>query len=148
MSRAGVLLTILPAAFLPAACGNAAADLPAQMQAAVEDYLAGRGGLAADNMEVSVDAVQVEGNRAQVEVTIAASNDAAAVMQMVYELEKRSGRWRVKPPLPTEETAPPAAGGLPPGHPPLDAPDAGLPPGHPPLGAGEPAPNPGKNLAM
>ncbi len=87
MGRAGTLLTV----FLLAACGSVTDDLPAQMQTAVEDYLAGRGGLAANNMEVSVDAVRVDGNRAQVEVTIAASNDAAAVMQMVYELEKALG---------------------------------------------------------
>lgn len=142
MGRAGALLTV----FLLVSCGGED-DLPAQMQTAVEDYLAGRVGLAADNMEVSVDALQVDGRRAQVEVTIAAADDAAAAMRMVYELEKRSGRWRVKP-SPPVETAPPAAGGLPPGHPPVDAPDAGLPPGHPPLEGGGHAPRSPGNLSM
>ncbi len=148
MSRTEALLTIFPIIFLPTACGSGEGDLPAQMQTAVEDYLAARGGFVAGNMEVSVDAVRIDGNRAQVEVTIAASNDAAAAMQMVYELEKRAGRWRIKPSPPAGGTAPPAAGGLPPGHPPIDAPSGGLPPGHPPLGDGIQAPNPDKNLSM
>ncbi len=143
MGRAGAFLTI----FLLTACGSGEDDLPAQMRTAVEDYLAGRVGLAADNMEVSVDAVQTNGNRAQVEVTITASDDAAAAMRMVYDLEKRSGRWRVKPSSPAVET-PPETGGLPPGHPPLDAPEAALPPGHPPLEGGGQAPPPGSNLSM
>ena len=144
MGRAGAFLTV----FLLAACGSGEDDLPAQMRTAVEDYLAGRVGLAADNMKVSVDAVQTDGNRAQVEVTITASNDAAAAMQMVYDLEKRSGRWRVKPSPPAAEMEPPEAGGLPPGHPPIDEPDPALPPGHPPLEGGGQAPSPRSNLSM
>ncbi len=143
MRRAGAFLTVLTAILLPAACGSAEDALAEQLQTAVEDYLAGRSDLAAGNMDVSVDAVRAEGNRAQVDVTIAAADDAAAAMRMVYELEKRSGRWRVKPPPPAGG----AAAELPPGHPPLDAPGAKLPPGHPPLEDAEQA-NPRENFSM
>ena len=136
-----------------ACCGGQPTDPKAEVQAAVEDYLSSRSNLSLDNMSVSVDAVEIDGDHAQADVTVAASSDPAAKMQMVYELEKRSGRWRVKPPDSGGDphgAAPPAAGGgaLPPGHPPSDPPSTDLPPGHPPLEGGESAPNPPGTVPM
>jgi len=146
-SIAAILIVVL------AGCGGEAADPKAEVQSAVEDYLSSRTDLALDNMGVSVDAVKIDGDHAQADVTIAASSDPAAKMQMVYELEKRSGRWRVQAPDSSggpHGAAPPATdeGGLPPGHPPTNPAGADLPPGHPPLDSGEAAPNPHGNVPM
>ncbi len=146
-SIAAILLVVL------LACGGATADPKAEVQTAVEDYLSSRTDLALGNMGVSVDSVEIDGDQAQADVTIAATNDPAAKMQMVYQLERRSGRWRVVAPDSSGDphgAAPPATGGgaLPPGHPPTNSPSGDLPPGHPPLESGESAPNPHDNVPM
>jgi len=141
-----------------AACGGAAVDPKAQIQTAIENYLSDRTDLTLGNMTVSVDTIEIDQDTAQAGVTISASNDPEAKMQMAYDLVKRSGRWRVKAPESVADphgAAPPTAGGgaLPPGHPPTGSPPPGapgtnLPPGHPPLEGGEPAPDPHANIPM
>lgn len=126
------------------ACSSEQPRSAEAIRAAVQSYLTERSDLALANMQVAVDRVKYEGDRAQAEVTISASNDAKASMQMAYELEQTADGWRVIPAAPAGHGEggfpPPAsggAGGLPPGHPPTDAPPQGggeqLPPGHPPL---------------
>ena len=141
-----------------AACGSAAVDPKAEIQTAIDDYLSARTDLALDNLTVSVDTIEIDQDTAQAGVTIAASNDPAAKMQMAYDLVKRSGRWRVKAPESAADphgAAPPTAGGgvLPPRHPPTGSPPPGapgtnLPPDHPPLEGGESAPDPHANIPM
>ena len=123
---------------LVSACGQ---DLPRSaddIEAAVEAYLADRTDLRAAQMEVRADRIRYEGDRALASVSIMASDDPKAAMKMVYELIRGQGGWKVVPPDASglqEGNAAEGLGGssgLPPGHPPLDAPGGGLPPGHPP----------------
>jgi hypothetical protein len=122
------------------------------VQRAVERHLAARTDLDPSNLQVIVEKVSYEGDRANAAVSIVARKDPQAKMQMMYRLRKTAEGWEVEAPQGSESgahggaAAPmPEAGGaeLPSGHPPLeggtDAEASELPPGHPPVGgkAGE-----------
>jgi hypothetical protein len=128
--------------------GASEADETASVRQAVERYLSARTDLSLSSMRVVVNKVTVEGERATAAVTIAASNDPQAKMEMMYKLRKTAEGWEVEPPQGGAAgahggSAPqpqPEAGGesaLPPGHPPVGGeaePKASeLPPGHPPV---------------
>lgn len=86
-------------------------------------------------MEVRADRIRYDADRAVASVSITASDDPKATMKMMYELVQEPGGWKVVPPQ-QSTPSPGAAGdgqGLPPGHPPTNAPMGGLPPGHPPM---------------
>lgn len=129
----------LAAVGLSLACDSGEVYSAAEIEAAVETHLAGRTDLRFDGLEIRADRIRYGGDRAVAEVSIMASGDPDAVMQMVYELERGPDGWRVVPPDPARSdspTAPPGHGlppNLPPGHPPTDQFGTELPPGHPPL---------------
>jgi hypothetical protein len=123
------------------------ADATASVQQAVERHLAARTDLDPSNLQVVVDKVNFEGDRASAAVTIVARKDPQAKMQMMYRLRKTAEGWEVEAPQGLESGAhggaapmPEAGGdtGLPPGHPAVeggaDAEASELPPGHPPVG--------------
>lgn len=127
-------------------------DNTAGVRQAVEKYLAARTDLDPTNLQVVVEKVSYEGDRASAAVTIVARKDPKAKMQMMYRLRKTADGWEVEPPQGSEAgahggAAPmPGTGGageLPPGHPPAEGGASGeLPPGHPPVAepADKPAP--------
>jgi hypothetical protein len=132
--------------------GASEADETADVRQAVERYLSARTDLSLSSMRVVVNKVSIEGERATAAVTIAASNDPQAKMEMTYALRRTAEGWEVEPPQggaggahggsapqPQPQQQPEAGGGsaLPPGHPPVGGaaePKASeLPPGHPPV---------------
>lgn len=128
----------LVAFLLLASCGQDQPRSAADIETAVRSYLEERTDLKVAQMGVRADRIRYEGDRALASVSITASDDPKATMKMMYELVRGANGWEVVPP---ESSAPQAGGpaeaqggspGLPPGHPPLDAPGGGLPPGHPP----------------
>lgn len=138
------LAAALAASVLSLACESGDVYSAAEIEAAVETHLAGRTDLRFDGMEIRADRIRYGGDRAVAEVSIIASGDPDAVMQMVYELERGPDGWRVVPADPVRSESPTAPSGhgvppsLPPGHPPTDQLGTGLPPGHPPLNADPP----------
>lgn len=131
----------LAALVLSFACDSGEVYSAAEIEAAVETHLAGRTDLRFDGLEIRADRIRYGGDRAVAEVSIIASGDPKAAMQMVYELKRGPDGWRVVPPDParSESPTPPSGhGGLPPGHPPTDQLGTDLPPGHPPLNADPP----------
>ncbi len=134
-----LLLNLLVCALLMlSACGEEAPLPAAQIEAAVESYLSERTDLRIGEMRVRADRIRYEGDRALASVSISASDDPKAAMQMVYELMRGADGWQVVPPqTPGHATGddPQSQGtipGLPPGHPPSNPRGMELPPGHPP----------------
>ena len=136
--------TALAALVLSFACDSGEVYSAAEIEAAVATHLAGRTDLRFDGLEIRADRIRYGGDRAVAEVSIIASGDPEAAMQMVYELKRGPDGWRVVPPDParSESPTPPSGHGglpnLPPGHPPTDQLGTDLPPGHPPLNADPP----------
>ena len=128
---------------LALACSGEAPRSAADIEAAVESYLAERTDLRLDHMRVKADRIRYDGDNATASVSIVASDDPKAAMKMLYQLRRDADGWKVLPPEPTSgSSAPlppnhPPTSGLPPGHPPTDQPSTGLPPGHPPLDGGQ-----------
>ncbi len=131
------------AALLLAGCGYERPRSPAEVEAAVEAYLAEQTDLRMGRMQVRADRIRYDGSRAVASVSIMSSDDPMAAMKMIYELEETQGGWMVVPPEsvagPAEEAIPGhgAVPGLPQGHPPVESQGGILPPGHPPVGAEE-----------
>ena len=125
------------------ACSEEAPRSAAEIEAAVESYLADRTDLRLDQMQVKADRIRYDGNHATVSVSIVASDDPKAAMRMLYQLRRDPDGWKVLPPEPvSSSTAPlppnhPPTSALPPGHPPTVQPSPELPPGHPPLDGGQ-----------
>ena len=121
---------------LGSACGSEDPRSVAQIEAAVEEYLATRTDLNLGRLRVRADHVRYEDRQAVAEVSITAPGDPKAAMKMVYELQRGADGWRVLP-EPSSGRVPaghaPSPRTLPQGHPPIGQPDSGLPPGHPPL---------------
>ena len=136
-----VFVTLVPV--LALACSGEAPRSAAEIEAAVQTYLAERTDLRLDHMQVKADRIRYEGDHATVSVSIVASDDPKAAMKMLYQLQRGPNGWRVLPPEPASgSSAPlppnhPPTSGLPPGHPPTEQPSTGLPPGHPPLDGGQ-----------
>ncbi|MEX2303393.1 MAG: hypothetical protein WD733_20800 [Bryobacterales bacterium] len=145
MKKLSLLFVSLALAVWMGCSGAGEADETASVRQAVERYLSARTDLSLSSMRVVVNKVTVEGERATAAVTIAASNDPQAKMEIMYNLRKTAQGWEVEPPQGGAAgahggSAPkPEAGGesMPPGHPPVGgetAPGAAeLPPGHPPV---------------
>jgi hypothetical protein len=131
------------------------ADATASVQQAVERHLAARTDLDPSNLQVVVDKVSYEGDRANAAVTIVARKDPKAKMQMTYRLRKTAEGWEVEPSQSGggahggSAPMPEAGGGaeLPPGHPAVEGGGGAeaneLPPGHPPVGGESPKEKPG-----
>ncbi len=125
------------------ACSGEAPRSAAEIEAAVESYLAERTDLRLDHMQVRADRIRYDGDHATASVSIVASDDPKAAMKMLYQLRRDPDGWKVLPPEPaSSSSAPlppnhPPTSGLPPGHPPTVQPSQDLPPGHPPLDGGQ-----------
>ncbi len=124
---------------LVSACTTQEVRSAADIQTAVEEYLAQRGDLFLGYLSIKVDKVSYMDTHAIASVSISAGDDPEATMRMVYELEQNSGKWEVMPTQGIQEsgddmnTGQTAAPGLPLGHPPTGGSSSELPPGHPPL---------------
>ncbi len=131
---------------LAAGCGsNSEAPDSTTVQQAIERYLSGRTNLNMSSMELVVEHVSYDGDRATAEVTISARENPEAKMEKVYQLRKVDSGWEVEPSAEGESSphggamTEPGAGGMemPPGHPPGEGPSGNtggeLPPGHPPV---------------
>ena len=137
--RQSLLLTGMWALVMLPGCGGEPPLPAAQIEAAVEAYLSENTDLRVGQMRVRADRIRYEADRALASVSIMASDDPEASMQMMYELALGPDGWVVVPPETAESDTmqdSPGAGvvpDLPPGHPPTN-PEGGiaLPPGHPP----------------
>lgn len=97
---------------------------------AIEERLAGRQGLANDQIVMEMKDVQVQGDTAEAEVIFHSRNDPRARMAFHYQLKKSGGAWQVEDGRPSSENSPhpgseagQGSGGtqeLPPGHPPIN----------------------------
>jgi hypothetical protein len=144
--NAGVTPRLLvPLALMAAslAC-NRAPDSKEAVREGVIEHLNKNTGLDLKSMDVAVDNVTFEGNRATASVSFKPKSSPDAGMSMNYSLERSGKKWVV------QKTAgghgggsampSPGSGALPPGHPPAGQ-DGGtqskapreLPPGHPPV---------------
>ena len=94
---------------------------------ALRNYLASRGTLNLDAMEMDVKKVDITGDKAEAQVEFRAKGGEGA-MQMTYALERQAGVWTVKtsqtPGMQTAhpaigEAAAPKSGELPASHPPI-----------------------------
>lgn len=125
------------------ACSDEAPRSTAEIEAAVESYLAERTDLRLDHMQVKADRIRYDGDHATVSVSIVASDDPQAAMRMLYQLRRHPDGWKVLPPEPASSSSTPLppnhppTSALPPGHPPTVQPSPELPPGHPPLDGGQ-----------
>ncbi len=128
---------------LAIACSEEPPRSAADIEAAVENYLAERTDLRLGQLRVKVDRIRYDGDHASASVSIVASDDPKAAMKMLYELRRDTSGWTVLQPDPSMPAAGSATGSggtapsLPPGHPPTGPPGEGLPPGHPPLDGGQ-----------
>jgi len=134
MKTTRILFALIFFAALAMGCDRATAPAPtaqqsdeAAVKAAIQSYLASRGTLNLEAMEVDFKQVKVTGDRAEAQVEFRAKAGAGG-MQMVYALERQGGVWTVK-----GSQSP----GMQTGHPPVGgaaAPQPGeLPPSHPPI---------------
>ena len=152
--KRSVVALLLSLLVLHVGCG-ASTSTNVLVRDAILHYLSGRTDLDLSKMDVQIDSLQQQGDRATAEVTIMARQDAKAQMQMVYELQRTGeGGWEVVPPEgadaahaggapPPSQSPPPGERGseqnqeLPPGHPSIGEPPAEptpeLPAGHPPV---------------
>ncbi|MBI4465389.1 MAG: hypothetical protein HY647_11850 [Acidobacteria bacterium] len=108
-------------------CGSG--DSNTAIQRAIEDHLASRPGLAADQMVLEMQDVRVEGDKAEAEVIFRTTTTPPAQMTFHYELRKEGSGWKVESgrpsatesPHPPSGEAPPTETPLPEGHPSVEA---------------------------
>jgi hypothetical protein len=134
MKTTRILFALIFFAALTMGCDRATAPAPTAQQSneaaiktAIQSYLASRGTLNLEAMEMDVKQVNITGDRAEAQVEFRAKA-GGGVMQMVYALERQGGVWTVKgsqsPGMqtghpPVGGTAAPQPGELPPSHPPI-----------------------------
>jgi hypothetical protein len=136
MKTTKILFALFLCVALVAGCsrGTAPAGTAAKPQTdedaiklALRNYLASRGTLNLDAMEMDVKKVDITGDTAQAQVEFRTKTGEGA-MQMTYSLERQAGVWAVKtsqtpgmqtahPPI--GEAAAPKSGDLPASHPPI-----------------------------
>jgi len=120
-------------------CGQAqSSNDREQVQAAIVDRLTQRGDLDMNKMEVVVDSLDVQGDKAVADTSFRMPGSDQAAMKMRYNLERSGGKWKVV------EAGSSGHGGMgggqsgapamPPGHPTTPAqPPQPMPEGHPPV---------------
>lgn len=125
------------------ACNRAPESKEAVREGVIE-HLNKNTGLDLKSMDVVIDNVTFEGNRATASVSFKPKSSPAAGMSMNYSLERNGKKWVVQKTAGGHgggsATPPPDPGALPPGHPPTgqgggtqSKGSADLPPGHPPV---------------
>jgi hypothetical protein len=77
-----------------AACQHGIQSNDAVRQGVI-DYLAGPMGLNMQAMDVKVESVKFEGNKAKAAVSIALKGNTTPMMSKQYELEEKNGKWVV-----------------------------------------------------
>jgi hypothetical protein len=112
-----------------------------QVQAAIVERLSERGDLDMNSMEVVVESLDIQGDKAVADTTFRASGSDQTMMRMRYNLERSGGGWRVLDAAAGGHGSPtggeqggPGSQTMPPGHPTVpqqQQPD--LPRGHPPV---------------
>jgi len=85
----------------------------AAIEAAVKAYLAGRSGLALDNMQIEFGKISVQGDTADADVVFR-TKSGAGEMPVKYRLKREEGAWVVQRKRPEASRGP-----MPPGHPPV-----------------------------
>ncbi len=134
-------------AILLLAAGCAKSESKDAFRNAVMEHLASRPGLDVSKMDVDVEKVTVNGDRATVDVTFRVKGGTANQgMNMSYEMVRTDGAWKVQGTAaghgagasPRGDSAPPMSGGEKAGssggfHPDTRGGAGGLPPGHPPM---------------
>ncbi len=149
------LIVVLLFSIWLAACNRAPENKDAVRQGIIE-HLSKNTGLDLKAMDVDVNNVNFQGDKATATVSFKPKQSPDAGMSMNYSLERQGTKWIVQKAAgssghggagtaPMTEPTPgaPAAGDLPAGHPPVSGtPESGgaLPPGHPPVES-QPAPS-------
>ena len=142
MKTTRIIFALIFFASLAMGCDRGTAPAPTAQQSneaavktAIQSYLASRGTLNLEAMDVDIKEVKVTGDRAEAQVEFRAKSGGGG-MQMAYALERLNGVWTVKQSQsPMGESSHPPIGGA-------AAPKPGeLPPSHPPI---TPQPTPAK----
>ena len=112
----GLILLVVAAAALAAACARQSIDTKPAVEAALRAYLAQRPGLALDKMDMEVKDVQFKGETAEADVVFRVKGGEGE-MAMRYTLRRQGNQWVV------ERSGQTGASGaeMPPGHPPVDS---------------------------
>ena len=112
----GLILLVVAAAALAAACARQSIDTKPAVEAALRAYLAQRPGLAMDKMDMEVKDVKFKGETAEADVVFRVK-DGEGEMAMRYTLRRQGDQWVV------ERGAQSGASGaeMPPGHPPVES---------------------------
>ena len=145
MFRIGLALITLASVLFVGACGGGAPPTEAEALTAVRAHLAKRTDLNFGEMELKVEGVTGDGERATASVGFTLAGQTETAMTMDYQLRREDSGWVVEAPGggaadhgSGQQVAPPPIGGggaLPPNHPPVGTePQQPLPPNHPPLG--------------
>lgn len=118
--------------------GGSSGGEEAAIEAAIDKHLSARTDLDFSSMEVKVKKITFQGDAAaEAVVSFQVGANPEAGMEMVYNLSRDGGEWRVLKSGGGHGGMPPAApqgGALPPGHPPAGGGEAQeLPQGHPPV---------------
>lgn len=102
---------LLGGLLLAGGCARKAADPKPEVEAAIRDYLKGRPGLALDKMEVEVQEVTLQGDRAEAQVRFR-TQSGEGEMTLRYQLRREGERWVVE-----LGSVHGGTGAMPPGHP-------------------------------
>lgn len=145
MRKTRILFALIFFAALAMGCDRATAPAPtaqqsneAAVKAAIQSYLASRGTLNLEAMDVNFKDVKITGDRAEAQVEFRAKAGGGG-MQMTYALDRLNGVWTVKQSQsPMGESAHPPIGGAAAPQPSV------LPPSHPPITTQPPQPAPAK----
>ena len=140
MSIYGRAIAILISAFLIGCGASSDSQSTEAVRKSIVDYLAKRGDLNMEQMNVEVASVSFREDEADVTVSIQLKGGTPDQgMRMSYTLERQNGDWVVKDKRGQGGTENPHGGAapsgpLPSGHPP--APTGEIPSGHPPVNPG------------
>lgn len=117
------------AVLLVTACGPAHDPRTGEtaVRSAIFRHLGQRANLTTQNLVVTVNKLETQGDSAVANVTIAARENKEASMDVVYHLKRVEGRWEVDP-----ENSP----GLGAGHSGMGGSGGQMPGGHPPVNSG------------
>jgi hypothetical protein len=121
------ILAIALGYFLVGCGGMRHGDPKAAIQQAIEQHLAGRPGLAGEQIVMELKQVQVQGDTAQADVVFRSRNDPKAQMSFHYQLHNDGKEWKVDNGHPGGDASPHSSMTPPSGSAPA------LPEGHPPI---------------
>ena len=134
MKTTRIFIALILFSALVVGCDRGTAPAPtaqqtdeAAVKAAIQSYLASRGTLNLEAMEVEYKDIKVTGDHADAQVEFRAKSGGGG-MQIAYSLDRLNGVWKVKQSQsPSGESAHPPVGGA------ATPPSEVLPPSHPPI---------------